>query len=334
MGIRARFTLVIVGIAVAVAAASYITLNRSHAQLIEQEAVRIAEIVAIQVVSDRAEYTQNLVGKLSSDGTGAAVNSQDRAGFIQLPAQFVRNVSKRVADTAGGLYAYSLISKWNLNPEQGLQDEFDTFAWDALEAQAISLKASHESGDGPYAWEPVHRIEQVDGRTTLRYVRADPGAAAGCVTCHNDYEQQADVIAARQAAGVDPGKVFALHDLMGAIKVDVPIDVVAMAAAEGRNTMLASIMGVFFIGFGGLFLLIQRTVVDPVHASVHEVVGFQSKVESVVECSRSLLKGAEDQVKICEAAQGLASSRCPLPLGRPRRSPRLRRAWTIRSRRS
>jgi hypothetical protein len=81
MGIRARFTLVIVGIAVAVAAASYITLNRSHAQLIEQEAVRIAEIVAIQVVSDRAEYTQNLVGKLSSDGTGAAVNSQDRAGF-------------------------------------------------------------------------------------------------------------------------------------------------------------------------------------------------------------------------------------------------------------
>jgi hypothetical protein len=224
-------------------------------------------------------------------------------------------VSKRVADTAGGLYAYSLISKWNLNPEQGLQDDFDTFAWEALEGQAITLKASHESGEGPYAWEPVYRIEQVDGRTTLRYVRADPGAAAGCVSCHNDYEQQADVIAARQAAGVDPGKVFALHDLMGAIKVDVPIDVVAMAAAEGRNTMLASIMGVFFIGFGGLFLLIQRTVVEPVHASVHEVVGFQSKVDSVVECSRSLLKGAEDQVKICEAAQGAGEQSMPIAVG-------------------
>ena len=130
-------------------------------------------------------------------------------------------------------------------------------------------------------------------------MRADPAAAAACVSCHNGYEKRPEVMAMREAQGVAPGKQWELHELMGAIRVEVPVDEVAAAAAAGRNRMLAGIAAIFVLGFGGLFVMISKTVINPVESSVHQVEGFSNKVASVVGCSKDLVFAADDQQKAC-----------------------------------
>ena len=65
------------------------------------------------------------------------------------------------------------MSKWNLAADQGLSDDFQRWAWAQLEAQ------DRPAPKAPIAWDPVWRIETVDGVSTLRYMRADPAVEPG-----------------------------------------------------------------------------------------------------------------------------------------------------------
>ncbi len=303
MGIRGRFVLVTALIALAVGGASFWILERSNEDLLELNSVRIANIVSAQVVADRAEYTTNIVGKLKRDGLGASRESDELAGFVQLPAQFVRNVAKRVATGSGDLYSYALVSQWNLNADQGLKDDFDRWAWGQLEEQNSAFLQSgtptHQDG---YRWQPVYRFESQNGAPVLQYMRADPAVAESCVSCHNQYEQRADIMAARKRDGVSPGKRWKQHELMGAIRVNVPVNEVAAAAQHARNSLLSALAGVFTGGFVLLFGLIQRTVIKPVAASVREVEGFAENVDAVVGCNKDLVVSADTQQQACQAA--------------------------------
>ena len=107
----------------------------------------------------------------------------------------------------------------------------------------------------------------------------------------------------RKAAGQKPGKSWEQGQLMGALQVDVPIDEVAAAAAKGRNAMLGFLGGIFVFGFSILFVLIQKTIIQPVRTSVLEVESFSDNIQSVVGCSRNLLLGADDQVVACKKAK-------------------------------
>ncbi len=307
MGIRGKFLVVIAVIGVAVTLGTYVILEKSHRSLIEMEAVRIAEIVSTQVVNDRAEYTQNLVGKLTKDGYGASRDAAGKPGFIQLPAQFVRNVAQRVKRQAGGLYSYSLISLWNLNPDQGLKDDFDRWAWEKLAVQDKAFVAG-EPGAAGYPWRPVYRFETVNGAPLLRYAKADPASAPPCVICHNNYEQQEDVKSLRRSAGVEQGKSWKLHQLMGAIRVEIPVQQVAAMAAAGRNQSLAALAGIFVVGFGLLGGVLFRSIIRPVEVSVREVEGFSEKVDSVVGCSKDLVMEAEQQSRACGEATSASRS--------------------------
>ncbi len=218
MGIHAKFFLLVMGIGAFLAGSAYWILEGAHEDLIGEEAVRIAEIVSMQVVADRAEYTANLVGKLKREGTGGARDSHSKPGYIPLPAQFVRNVSERVKAKAGGLYSYSLVSGWNLNEQQGLKDDFDRWAWGRLLEQEKEFQRSGTArGNEGFPWRAVHRFETVQGKRTLVYMRADPASAPACVSCHNQYEKRPDVAAMRARDGVAAGKQWQLHQLMGGI---------------------------------------------------------------------------------------------------------------------
>ncbi len=307
MGIRGKFFTVITVIAVVVALSTYGILEHSHESLIEKEAVRIAEIVSTQVVSEGAEYTQNLVGKLVKEGTGAAQDSQAKPGYIPLPAQFVRNVSQRVRKQAGDLYRYSLVSRWNLNPDQGLKDEFDRWAWSQLAAQDAVLSKSAPPATG-YAWKSAYRFETANGAAVLRYMRADPAAAPACVSCHDMYEQKPEIAEMRKRQGVEVGRTWKLHQLMGALRVEIPVDQVAATAAAGRNKTLAALAGIFVVGFGGLLGLMYQSIIKPVERSVREVEGFSGKVDSVVGCSKDLVLEADAQTDACRSATKVAGT--------------------------
>jgi len=243
MGLKTKLIVIMGIVSIATALVVHTLIGRSHEELINSEALRIAQIVSTQVVEDRSVYTQEIVAKLNRDGVGADRMSHEKKGFIPLPAQFILSVSEKVAAKSGDLYRYSLISQWNLNKDKGISTDFDKWAWAQLVDQDRSF-ASVAAPAGGYDWKPVYRVEEKEGKQSLRFMRADPAAAAACVTCHNKFEGTDEVVALRKLAGVQPGKAWKQHQLMGALRVDVPLDSVRALAAEGRRRLLWAIAGV------------------------------------------------------------------------------------------
>ena len=212
---------------------TYVAVKDAHEKIVEFQAANVAEIVARQAGSSRSVYASQVAGKLVKDGTGGPnVEFEHNKGYVPIPAQFLKMVGREASATSGGLYQYRPLSKWNLEPTQGLSDDFQKWAWQQLEVQDQANPAA------PIAWNAVWRLENVDGQNTLRYMRADPASAASCVDCHNTYEQSPQVIELRRASGVEPGRTWKQHQLLGAIEVDIPLSKVeAMVATQTRQTL-------------------------------------------------------------------------------------------------
>lgn len=242
-GFRHPLLLVFVLIMGAVCGTIYLIIVDAQRRIIEHEAVKIAEVVARQALASRTVYSRAVADKSRDDGFGPDIAYESLSGHVPLPAQFLKLVGKEASLTSDGLYRYRPLSKWNLEPTQGLTDEFQRWAWRALEAQdRVDPRAEID-------WEPVWRFDTVGDVKTLRYVRADPASSTACVSCHNKHEREMETIARRVAAGVAPGKQWTQHQLLGAIEVEVPVDKVeALAAYQTRQTLLL----VLFISIVGL----------------------------------------------------------------------------------
>ncbi len=186
----------------------------------------VAKVVDTLIRSMRAKYTQNVVGKLKKDGTGASVNHSKKKGFIPLPAQHVRAIAKdalqRQMNGKNELFHFFLRSRWNLNPEQGLMDGFERKGWEHLMRQQ---KEAQKAGVPliKIDWKPYVQVEDVNGRKMLRYFSADPASALACITCHNAWENKPEIKKIRKKQGVEAGKIFQMHELMGALSINVPI---------------------------------------------------------------------------------------------------------------
>jgi signal transduction histidine kinase len=233
----------------AVGVGTYAILVDSQRRIIEHEAVRIAEVVALQALAARTVYTTEVADKLRKDGSGAHIDSAGQRGYVPLPAQFLKLVGREASQGGGGLYRYRPLSKWNLEPTQGLADDFQRWAWQRLEAQ------DRDAPKGPIAWQPAWRIERMGGVKTLRYMHADPAAAGSCIACHNEMERDAQVLVRRVAANVPTGKQWSQHQLLGAIEVTVPIErVEALATSQERVTIfLVLALSVFGLAIAAVY---------------------------------------------------------------------------------
>ena len=96
---------------------------------IERHALGIAEIVASQATTARSVYASEIVEKLKADGFGPSVDSAGMPGHVPIPAQFLKLVGRAASANSHKLYEYKPISKWNLEPTQGLTDDFLRWAW-------------------------------------------------------------------------------------------------------------------------------------------------------------------------------------------------------------
>ncbi|MEQ6341711.1 MAG: GGDEF domain-containing protein [Gammaproteobacteria bacterium] len=193
---------------------------------IERQAVAVADIVVTLSKTARSIYSKAVVKKLQEDGTGSSVDYVHKPGFIPLPAQFLKLLGQASTKDTARLFRYKPVSKWNLEPTQGLDDDFLRWAWPRLEAQDLKKPVR------PIAWTPVWRIEQQNGEKVLRYLAADPASNQLCVDCHNGYESSSDIITQRKLARVAPGKQWKLHQLLGALSVTVPLDRIETLAAD------------------------------------------------------------------------------------------------------
>lgn len=209
---------------------------------LEYQAIEIAEIIARQAASARSVYAKHVVNKLKNDGFGADLESDDKPGYVPLPAQFLKLFGRQASEHSDGLFRYRPISKWNLEPTQGLDDDFKRWAWAELEKQDLDNPIQ------PIDWKPVWRLEEIDGVTNLRYMRADPASADSCVNCHNQQEQTAEVVERRYLFGLEPGKQWKRHQLLGALDVSIPLDRIESIAVEQTNLITLFIILVFGCG--------------------------------------------------------------------------------------
>ncbi len=247
IGLRRRVLFTAVAFLSSVVALTGYLISRGQQSLIEFQGVQLAEIVTRQSASSRSVYAEHVVGKLTRDGAGVASERyQDERGNVPLPVQFLKLVGERVSVDSRGLYRYRPVSKWNLAADQGLSDDFQRWAWALLEAQ------DRPAPKAPIAWEPVWRIETVDGVSTLRYMRADPAVSPACVNCHNALESRPQTVALRTRADLTPGKVFEVNRLMGAIEVQVPLDRVAAMARDHSQMALLSVL---LLALGGMLCI-------------------------------------------------------------------------------
>ena len=247
IGLRRRVLITAVAFLSAVVALTGYLISRGQQSLIEFQAVQLAEIVTRQSASSRSVYAEHVVGKLTRDGVAvASEHYKDERGNVPLPAQFLKLVGERISVDSRGLYRYRPVSKWNLAPDQGLSDDFQSWAWARLEEQ------DRPAPNAPIAWVPVWRIEAVDGVSTLRYMRADPAVSQACVNCHNALESRPQTVANRVHGGVPAGKVFEVNRLMGAIEVQLPLDRVAAMARDHSQVALLSVL---LLALGGMLCI-------------------------------------------------------------------------------
>ena len=130
-----RLFLTILIISSIVSTLTYFILKDTLDTTTEHQALVFAEIIARQAASARAVYSNFVVSKLKRDGFGADINSSNLPGHVPLPAQFLKLLGQESSKSNSTLFRYKPISKWHLEPTQGLNDNFENWAWQQLEAQ-------------------------------------------------------------------------------------------------------------------------------------------------------------------------------------------------------
>jgi len=208
---------------------AFIVIKDTTEFFIQKQAEDVASIVGTFAKTARSVYAQDVISKLKRDGFGAVVDSNVHKGYVPIPAQFLKLLGKSTADNTADLFQYRPVSRWNIEPTQGLSTDFLLWAWPQLEAQDI------EAPTAPIDWQPVFRIEKDGEANVMRYLTADPATSESCVACHNAYEHSPDVIKMRERAGVPAGKQWEQHQLLGALEITIPLNVIEARAPEQLN---------------------------------------------------------------------------------------------------
>ena len=260
MGLRKSFILLFAAILTFVGVTLFVVLNHNHRNLVEEEVSRFGEIITSQVLAERFAYSK-IVEKLQKEGTGSAQDFHELEGFIPIPAQHSRSISQQIVDHTD-MYSYSLISEWNLNQDHGLEEDFDRWAFEKLKKQELEFKKQQIVGK--YPWRPIQRVEKVNGEDVLKMMTADPAASPSCIDCHNRLEKTPEVIAIREKSGSQVRKQWELNELLGAVKVVVPLKTVLNQTKHIQRDSIVSISVVLVICFGVLVSFLFVKVINPV----------------------------------------------------------------------
>lgn len=243
---RGKVLAIVAAIFLLASVVAYFVVRDAVKKTVEQQALSVAEIVAIQATTARSVYASKIAGKLSADGFGPHVDSAELQGFVPIPAQFLKMIGLASAENSSQLFQYKPVSKWNLEPTQGISDDFLKWAWPQLEAQ------DEDSPAGPIDWKPVSRFEQQGEQRVLRYLRADPASQQNCVGCHNIYEKKPEIMALRAANRIPSHKAWQQHQLMGALSVTIPLEKVENVADVQVKETTILIFGILLSTFIGI----------------------------------------------------------------------------------
>ncbi len=274
MKIRQKYLLIIGGSFSLILLVTCWLIFWNNNKIILHQSIDIAKIISTQIMVDRAEYTSSVVKKLKKElpDFGVSTNYKNVKGHAPLPAVFIGNIAKKIAEIKGDLYSYSLTSKWNLNPALALKDDFEKEAFEFLVKQEEEAKTQGVNLAG-YQWEPFYRVELVGGVKTLRFMSADAASVQACVGCHNKHEKEEGVLKRRKSSGIGGTKQFKLGDLMGALSINIPIERVG-EFAKTNSIKIILIVTILIVICGILTWLLSNQIckkIEDVADVMHDI---------------------------------------------------------------
>jgi Protein of unknown function (DUF3365) len=154
----------------------------------------VADYLHSVVQAERTFYTTEVVERLQTRGVVSASENWKETGDLPLPAQFLLESGKLVAEQPHGI-RYRLISSWPINKRNGPTTEFERTA----------LTKILGNTDRPYAGVTTEGSARV-----FKALYPDKALSQRCADCHNVHPRS-------------PKRDFKAGDVMGGVLVTIPL---------------------------------------------------------------------------------------------------------------
>jgi methyl-accepting chemotaxis protein len=209
----------------------------SHAreQAVEQAGLATGRAVANQVVTLRNFYTAEIASRAKKAGMALGFDFREKDNTLPLPATLVKALGESVAKEYPGTEV-RLMSRFPF-PHRAAESKLDAFQSQALAVLEKDPKT------------PVHSVEEVNGRLSVRYAVADV-MKDGCVACHNSHPQS-------------PKTDWRAGDVRGLVEVVVPVEQVDQSISRSAMMIGALVIAGFGLMGLALYVLVQRVIVHP-----------------------------------------------------------------------
>ena len=154
----------------------------------------VANYIHSVVEADRTFYTREIVDRLQRRGIVHASEHWKDSGDLPLPAQFVLESGRLVAQQPRGIQ-FRLISSWPINRTNGPTTEFERTA----------LTTILERTDRPYT-----AVTTMGGARVFQALYADKAVSQVCADCHNGHVKS-------------PKRDFKAGDVIGGILLTIQL---------------------------------------------------------------------------------------------------------------
>jgi len=206
----------------------------SSRNFVEREAIDAASTMAQTVIQARDLYSESAVARIQdlADVT-VTHNYENYPHAIPLPATFLLNLSDRVEEISAAM-SIRYFSRYPFPWRKATGGPRDSFEEEAL----INLAQNPD--------EPFSRIENYQGRTSLRYAIADRMKPT-CVVCHNTHPDS-------------PKKDWQEGDVRGVLEVNYPLDELNQHIQGSFNFHIIIVFLSMGLGFVGLLVGLQSAI--------------------------------------------------------------------------
>jgi len=250
----------------------YFHTSHLKTQVVTAMAFRGADIYTRALNEMRIWYTLEVVQRLHDQGIIASAEYRDHQGEIPLPVTLGRDLGRRLVAGRSG-ERLRLVSPYPFPQKAdsgGLMDTFQQEAW----------KFFTQHPDAPF-----YRFEQVDGRESLRFAKADL-MQEECVECHNGHPDS-------------PRRDWQVGQVGGMLEVVYPID--SLETVMGINWQETyGLMGMLvFLWMGGFGLVVLKLgrVASELEEQVRERTGALQEANNHLELEIQERQWAEETLR-------------------------------------
>ena len=219
----------------AVLAGVLAVVSATRTRAVEQAGLAAGGAMASQVMTLRSFYTTEIAARARKAGMALGHDFQQKDNMLPLPATLVKALGASVAKDYPGT-EIRLLSRFPF-PHRAADNRLDAFQSEALATLEQDPAA------------PVHRVETVNGRLSMRYAVADV-MKDGCVACHNKHPES-------------PKTDWKTGDVRGIVEVVVPVDHIDRSIGQSAFAIGALVAAGFAVLGLVLCLLVRRVVSRP-----------------------------------------------------------------------